>query len=172
MARHRFGEDRLHQHVEGDRQPPRRARFLFGLCDDDHVARCRQSVGSTPNRGRRHQQQRSLADQLFSLAATGHRCGLARGWLELHHTFERTTLSRGIKAIELGKTYDNRPQANDLSPDSDELADWGVDGTHLPDNSTQRSHPLNLAMACIDEFSGVASGAVRRWKAAAMSGEP
>ena len=85
---------------------------------------------------------------------------LPEGELELHHTFERTTLSRGIKAIELGKTYDNRPQANDLNPDSDELADWGVDGTHLPDNSTQRSHPLNLAMACIDEFSGVASGAV------------
>ena len=85
---------------------------------------------------------------------------LPEGELELHHTFERTTLSRGIKAIELGKTYDNRPQANDLNPDSDELVDWGVDGTHLPDNSTQRAHPLDQAMACIDEFSGVASGAV------------
>ncbi|MEE2974372.1 MAG: SAP domain-containing protein [Candidatus Thermoplasmatota archaeon] len=85
---------------------------------------------------------------------------LPEGELELHHTFERTTLSRGIKAIELGKTYDNRPQANDLNPDNDELVDWGVDATHLPDNSTQRAHPLDQAMACIDEFSGVASGAV------------
>ena len=85
---------------------------------------------------------------------------LPEGELELHHTFERTTLSRGIKAIELGKTYDNRPQANDLNPDDDELVNWGVDGTHLPDNSTVRQHPLDEAMACIDEFSGVASGAV------------
>ena len=85
---------------------------------------------------------------------------LPEGELELHHTFERTTLSRGIKAIELGKTYDNRPQANDLNPDSDELVNWGVDGTHLPDNSTHRAHPLDQAMVCLDEFSGVASGAV------------
>ena len=85
---------------------------------------------------------------------------LPEGEIELHHTFEQTTLSRGIKAIELGKTYDNRPQANDLNPDDDELVNWGVDGTHLPDNSTVRQHPLDVAMTCIDEFSGVASGAV------------
>ena len=85
---------------------------------------------------------------------------LPEGELELHHTFERTTLTRGFKAIELGKTYDTRPQANDLNPDDDELEDWGVDGTHLPDNSTVRSHPLDQAMTCISEFSGVASGAV------------
>ena len=85
---------------------------------------------------------------------------LPEGELELHHTFERTTLTRGFKAIELGKTYDNRPQANDLNPDDDELEDWGVDGTHLPDNSTVRSPPLDQAMTCISEFSGVASGAV------------
>ena len=84
---------------------------------------------------------------------------LPEGELELHHTFERTTLTRGFKAIELGKTYDNRPQANDLNPDDDELEDWGVDGTHLPDNSTVRTHPLDQAMTCISEFSGVASGA-------------
>ncbi len=85
---------------------------------------------------------------------------LPEGELELHHTFERTTLTRGIKTVELGKTYDNRPQANDLNPDDDELVNWGVDGTHLPDNSTVRQHPLDEAMTCIDEFSGVASGAV------------
>ena len=85
---------------------------------------------------------------------------LPEGELELHHTFERTTLSRGVKAIELGKTYDNRPQPNELNPDDDDLVNWGVDGTHLPDNSSVRDHPLDLAMGCIDEFSGVASGAV------------
>ncbi|MGB1499672.1 MAG: SAP domain-containing protein [Poseidonia sp.] len=85
---------------------------------------------------------------------------LPEGEIELHHTFERTTLTRGIKAVELGKTYDNRPQANDLNPDDDDLVNWGVDGTHLPDNSTVRQHPLDEAMACIDEFSTAASGAV------------
>ena len=85
---------------------------------------------------------------------------LPEGELELHHTFERTTLSRGVKAIELGKTYDNRPQANELNPDDDELVNWGVDETHLPDNSSVRSHPLDLAMSCLSELSGVASGAV------------
>ena len=62
---------------------------------------------------------------------------LPEGELELHHTFERTTLTRGIKAIELGKTYDNRPQANDLNPDSDDLVDWGVDAHTSP--TTPRS---------------------------------
>ena len=85
---------------------------------------------------------------------------LPEGEIELHHTFERTTLTRGIKAVELGKTYDNRPQANDLNPDDDDLVNWGVDGTHMPDNSTVRQHPLDEAMACIDEFSTAASGAV------------
>lgn len=85
---------------------------------------------------------------------------LPEGELELHHTFERTTLSRGVKAIELGKTYDNRPQANDLNPDDDELENWGVDGTHLPDNSTVRQHSLDEAMTCISEFNSAASGAV------------
>lgn len=85
---------------------------------------------------------------------------LPEGELELHHTFERTTLSRGVKAIELGKSYDNRPQANDLNPDSDDLVEWGIDGTHLPDNSTARQHPLDEAMTCISEFNSAASGAV------------
>ncbi len=85
---------------------------------------------------------------------------LPEGELELHHTFERTTLSRGVKAIELGKAYDNRPQANELNPDDDDLVDWGVDGTHLSDNSTVRQHPLDEAMTCISEFNSVASGAV------------
>ena len=85
---------------------------------------------------------------------------LPEGELELHHTFERTTLSRGVKAIELGKAYDNRPQANDLNPDDDDLVEWGTDGTHLSDNSTVRLHPLDEAMTCISEFNSAASGAV------------
>lgn len=85
---------------------------------------------------------------------------LPEGELELHHTFDQTSITRGVKTVELGKTYDNRPQANDLNPDSDDLVDWGVDGMHLPDNSSQRAHPLDQAMTCLDNFSSTASGAV------------
>lgn len=85
---------------------------------------------------------------------------LPDGELELHHTFEQTTLKRGVKSIELGKAYDNRPRSTEAEPGDDELVNWGVDGTHLPDNSTVRQHPLDLAMACLDGFSSVASGAV------------
>lgn len=85
---------------------------------------------------------------------------LPEGELELHHTFDQTSITRGVKTVELGKTYDNRPQANDLNPDSDDLVDWGVDGIHLPDNSSQRAHPLDQAMTCLDNFSSTASGAV------------
>ena len=85
---------------------------------------------------------------------------LPEGELELHHTFDQTSITRGVKTVELGKTYDNRPQANDLNPDSDDLVDWGVDGMHMPDNSSQRAHPLDQAMTCLDNFSSTASGAV------------
>ncbi len=84
---------------------------------------------------------------------------LPEGELELHHAFERTYLQRGVKQIELGKSYDNRPQANDLNPDENDLVAWGVDEDHLPDNSTLRDHPLDLAMTCMDEFGSEASGA-------------
>lgn len=84
---------------------------------------------------------------------------LPEGELELHHSFERTSLSRGVKAIELGKAYDNRPDSNELDPDDDDLVNWGVDGLHLPDNSSARSHPLDMAMNCMSEFRSVASGA-------------
>ena len=85
---------------------------------------------------------------------------LPEGELELHHSFERTYHSRGVKAVELGKAYDNRPESNEMDPDEDELSTWGVDGTHLPDNSTHRTHPLDVAMTCVPEFSVDASGAV------------
>ena len=85
---------------------------------------------------------------------------LPEGELELHHSFERTYHARGVKAVELGKAYDNRPESNEMDPDEDELSAWAVDGTHLPDNSTQRTHPLDVAMTCVPEFNIEASGAV------------
>ncbi len=84
---------------------------------------------------------------------------LPEGDLELHHTFERTYLQRGVKALELGRSYDNRPQANELNPNDADMVDWGVDGQHMPDNSTQRSHPLDDAIDCVSEIGSVASGA-------------
>lgn len=85
---------------------------------------------------------------------------LPEGELELHHSFERTYLNRGVKAVELGKAYDNRPESNEFDPDEDELSNWGVDGVHLPDNSTLRQHPLDLAMTCLPTFNSAASAAV------------
>ena len=84
---------------------------------------------------------------------------LPEGELELHHVFERTSTTRGLKAIELGMAYSNRPQANDLNPDDSELENWGPNGLHLPDNSSLRSHPLDLAIGCLDGFGSAASGA-------------
>ena len=84
---------------------------------------------------------------------------LPEGELELHHTFERTYLQRGVKALELGRSYDNRPQANELNPDDDDLIDWGVDGLHMPDNSTHRPHPLDSAISCVSDLGSIASGA-------------
>ncbi|HJM54677.1 MAG TPA: SAP domain-containing protein [Poseidonia sp.] len=84
---------------------------------------------------------------------------LPEGELELHHTFERTYLQRGVKALELGLSYDNRPQANELNPNDADLVDWGVDGTHMPDNSTQRSHPLDEAIQCVSQIGGEAPAA-------------
>lgn len=84
---------------------------------------------------------------------------LPEGELELHHTFERTYLQRGVKALELGRSYDNRPQANELNPNDADMVDWGVDAQHMPDNSTQRSHPLDDAINCVSEIGSLASGA-------------
>ena len=80
---------------------------------------------------------------------------LPEGELELHHTFERTYLQRGVKALELGLSYDNRPQANELNPNDADLVDWGVDGTHIPDNSTLRTHPLDDAIQCVSKMGEV-----------------
>ena len=80
---------------------------------------------------------------------------LPEGELELHHTFERTYLQRGVKALELGRSYDNRPQANELNPNDADMVDWGVDGTHMPDNSTRRSHPLDDAIQCVSKMGEV-----------------
>ena len=84
---------------------------------------------------------------------------LPEGDLELHHVFERTTVERGQKQLDLGRSYSSRPQANQLQIDDSELISWGSNGVHMPDESTMRTHTFEQAIQCFDYFQGVAPGA-------------
>ena len=85
---------------------------------------------------------------------------LPDGELTMSHTFQKSSLSRGSKGLEFGLSYDARPQANELSPNDDELNDWGPNGEHMPDESTLRTHNLEAAIDCLDYLQSSASGAV------------
>ena len=85
---------------------------------------------------------------------------LPDGELTMSHTFQKSSLSRGSKGLEFGLSYDARPQANELSPNDDELNDWGPNGEHMPDKSTLRTHNLEAAIDCLDYLQSSASGAV------------
>ena len=84
---------------------------------------------------------------------------LPDGELEIHHTFDRITLKRGVKLLDLGKNYDNRPQANEFKPSSDDLIDWSESENHLPDESDKRGYNLEQSIQCLDYFSGEITGA-------------
>ena len=85
---------------------------------------------------------------------------LPEGELELHHTFKASKLTRGSKVLDLGKDYDLRPRANQLTLDEDVLEDWaGQEALYPPDASTMRQHTLEDAMQCFDYIGGSASGA-------------
>ena len=85
---------------------------------------------------------------------------LPEGELELHHTFKASKLTRGSKVLDLGKDYDLRPRANQLTLDEDVLEDWaGQEALYPPDASTMRPHTLEDAMQCFDHIGGSASGA-------------
>lgn len=84
---------------------------------------------------------------------------LPDGELEIHHSFDRITLERGVKLLDLGKNYDNRPQANEFQPSSDDLIDWGNSDNHLPDESDKRGYNLEQSIQCLDYFSGEITGA-------------
>ena len=77
----------------------------------------------------------------------------------MSHTFQKSSLKLGSKSLEYGISYDARPMQNELSPDDDELHEWGVNGIHMPDHSTIRTHNLDTAMQCFDYFQSAASGA-------------
>lgn len=84
---------------------------------------------------------------------------LPDGELEIHHSFDRITLKRGFKLLDLGKNYDNRPQANEFQPSNDDLIDWGNSDNHLPDESDKRGYNLEQSIQCLDYFTGEITGA-------------
>ena len=85
---------------------------------------------------------------------------LPDGELTMSHTFQKSSLSRGSKGLEFGLSYDARPQANELSPNDNDLNDWGPNGEHMPDDSSLRTHNLEAAIDCLDYLQSSASGAV------------
>ena len=84
---------------------------------------------------------------------------LPEGELTMSHTFQKSSLKLGSKALEFGLSYDSRPLANELSPDENELKEWGANGIHMPDDSTMRTHNLDTSMQCFDYFQSSAAGA-------------
>ncbi len=84
---------------------------------------------------------------------------LPEGELELHHVFERSSIERGQKQLDLGRSYASRPQANQLQIEDADLVTWGANDPHMPDQSTMRSHTTEQAIQCFDHFQGAANGA-------------
>lgn len=87
---------------------------------------------------------------------------LPEGELELHHTFTKISLQRGEKQLDLGLTYNSKPQANQLGPSSSELESWREYDLHMPDDSTLRQHSFEDALSCFDYWpNSIAPGASR-----------
>ena len=84
---------------------------------------------------------------------------LPEGELTMSHTFQKSSLKLGSKALEYGLSYDARPLANELSPDDDDLKEWGANGIHMPDDSSMRVHNLETSIQCFDYFQSSAAGA-------------
>jgi hypothetical protein len=76
------------------------------------------------------------------------------GRLEMKMTIERTSLSRGENLVDLGYSYDSKPDISSLRPPSSEMADWGSTERHAPDLSSIRNQPLEIAISCIGNTSG------------------
>ena len=83
---------------------------------------------------------------------------LPEGDLELHHIFERTSIERGQKQLDLARSYSSRPQANQLQVDDEKLTSWGANDLHMPDHSEMRTHTFEQAIQCFDYFQNT-SGA-------------
>lgn len=91
---------------------------------------------------------------------------MPEGRLELRMSIEKTSLSRGEHLVDLGLSYDSKPDFSALRPPSSEMQDWASNNQmHTPDNSTKRSHSLELAVSCIDVFNTPARDALRDYQA-------
>jgi hypothetical protein len=75
------------------------------------------------------------------------------GTLDYQITFARSSLQRGEKLLDLGRSYASRPNPIAWTPSSSELEDWGDDEMHLPDDSKIRTHPLESALECVPYLS-------------------
>ena len=75
------------------------------------------------------------------------------GTLDYQITFARSSLERGEKLLDLGRSYASRPNPIAWTPSSSELEDWGDDEMHLPDDSKSRTHPMESALECVPYLS-------------------
>jgi len=75
---------------------------------------------------------------------------LPEGSLSMSLKMSKNTLTRGEKLLDLGRSYSSTPNAGAYVPSSGQLADWGVNETHLPDNSEIRTETLEDAISCLN----------------------
>ena len=73
---------------------------------------------------------------------------LPEGSLSLELEMSKTSLIRGEKLLDLGRSYQSPRAVNDV-PTTEELIDWGTYELHMPDNSSLRSNSLEAAVACL-----------------------
>ena len=78
---------------------------------------------------------------------------LPEGSLDYQITLARSSTTRGEKLLDLGVSYNSRPNPAAWTPSSSELSNWGENEQHLPDDSSIRNHPLEVAMDCMPEMS-------------------
>jgi len=74
------------------------------------------------------------------------------GRLEMKMTIEKTNLKRGEHLVDLGYSYDSKPDISSTRPPSSEMQDWHLD-RHMPDGSSKRSHTLEMAVSCVGNTS-------------------
>jgi len=91
------------------------------------------------------------------------------GRLEMKMTIEKTNLKRGEHLVDLGYSYDSKPDISSTRPPSSEMQDWHLD-RHMPDASTTRSQTLEMAVSCVGNTSddgdgGAAEDALKEYDA-------
>jgi hypothetical protein len=78
---------------------------------------------------------------------------LPKGTLTLKLDIFKHDLNRGTKLLDMGVGYDSLPSAGHHTPTSKQLQVWGDNELHLPDQSSLRQYPLEVAASCIPFLS-------------------